>query len=563
MQAPGRLTYIIATLAFGLTACASPAAPGSTPGQAAAPPAPKKVVAAVMSSPPFLSTKLQTALIEGLDNVQELLTVGLSTTDQHSGLRPRLAEAVPSIENGLWKLLPDGKMETTWKIRPDAVWHDGTPFTSADVAFSATVDMDRELAFTRDIVYGFVEKVEAPDPSTVTVTWKQPYIKADSLFGGFIAPAHILEKTYREEKTKLPALTYWTEEFVGTGPYRLKEFVGGSHAVLQAFDRYPQGRPKIDELTVKFIPDGNTLFANILAGEVDLTIGKALTLEQAQEVMQRWNTGKMEVTPANAISIYPQLLNPQPAVVGDLRFRRALMYAVDRQEMADTILGGVTSVVHSYLSPGEPQEYQAAANRVVRYEYDPRKAVQMIEEIGYTRRPDGGFVDTTGQRLTVEMRTTVNDIQEKAMYAAADYWQRSGVAVEPLVIPRALAQDREYRATYPAFEEVRNPNNFDSLARVHGSQAPRPENNFTGNNRTRYMNPEFDSLIDRFHVTIPMAERVRLVGDIVNHMTDRVLVLGLFYDAEPIVMSKRLTNVTAVPVSSKHTWNANEWDLVS
>ena len=63
------------------------------------------------------------------------------------------------------------------------------------------------------------------------------------------------------------------------------------------------------------------------------------------------------------------------------------------------------------------------------------------------------------------------------------------------------------------------------------------------------------------HVTIPMAERVQIVGEILNHMTDRLVVMGLFYDAEPIVMSKRLRNVSAVPVSSRHTWNAHEWDI--
>ena len=185
----------------------------------------------------------------------------------------------------------------------------------------------------------------------------------------------------------------------------------------------------------------------------------------------------------------------------------------------------------------------------------------MLEDLGYARRPDGVLADAGGQRLSVEMRTTVNDIQEKAMYAVADYWQRAGVAVEPVIIARALAQDREYRANYPAFEEVRNPNNFDSLSRVHGSQAPRPENNYAGNNRTRYMDADLDRLIDRFHVTIPMAERVQIVGQILNHMTDRLVVMGLFYDAEPIVMSKRLRNVSGVPVSSKHTWNAHEWDV--
>lgn len=148
-------------LAVSLAACAAPLAPraGQAPDRPAEVAAPRRITAAVMSSPPFLSTKLQTALIEGLDNIQELLTVGLTTPDNQARLRPRLAAAVPTIENGLWQLLPDGRMETTWKIRPDAVWHGGTPFTSRDVVFTARVDQDRDHnTLFANILAGEVER---------------------------------------------------------------------------------------------------------------------------------------------------------------------------------------------------------------------------------------------------------------------------------------------------------------------------------------------------------------------------------------------------------------------
>src|SRR5207244_4750088 len=110
---------------------------------------------------------------------------------------------------------------------------------------------------------------------------KQAYIDADSLFGPGKAlplPQHLLGQTYADNRAGLVELPYWTHDFVGLGPYKVREWVAGSHLVLVANDSYPLGRPRIDEVEVKFIPDPNTLAANILADVVDLTMGRGLDL---------------------------------------------------------------------------------------------------------------------------------------------------------------------------------------------------------------------------------------------------------------------------------------------
>src|SRR4030095_14283228 len=97
---------------------------------------------------------------------------------------PQLAEAVPTTENGLWRVLPDGRMETTWKLRPGATWHDGTPFTSDDLLFTSTVVRDRELVIFRDRSFPFIEGIEAPDPQTITVRWTKPELPAAATLTG-------------------------------------------------------------------------------------------------------------------------------------------------------------------------------------------------------------------------------------------------------------------------------------------------------------------------------------------------------------------------------------------
>lgn len=115
--------------------------------------------------------------------------------------------------------------------------------------------------------------------------------------------------------------------------------------------------------------------------------------------------------------------------------------------------------------------------------------------------------------------------------------------------------------TFPGFEVIENPNDFPSLVRLRLSETPLPENRFTGRNRVRYVNPEFDALLERYFTTIPMRERAQVAGQIVSHMTDQLVWMGLFHQAEPTMIANRLINVTARHEGSVQSWNAHEWDV--
>src|SRR5207247_6912865 len=129
---------------------------------------------------------------------------------------------VPTVENGQWKLLPDGRMEIRWHIRQGARWHDGTPFTSDDVIFTVQVAADPEIPLFPDPIFDFIEAVEAPDAQTVLVRWKQPFIEADAAFRSGTAsaplPRHLLASAYAGDKAGFGQLPYWGGDFVGTGP---------------------------------------------------------------------------------------------------------------------------------------------------------------------------------------------------------------------------------------------------------------------------------------------------------------------------------------------------------
>jgi len=396
-----------------------------------------------MSDPPTISAHFIAAgsgTIPGGDAIEELVNAGLTLLDSRGELLPQLADAVPTLANGRWALLPDGRMETRWTIRESAVWHDGTPFAVEDVLFTTRLGQDRDLAFFRNPAYDSVEAIESPDPRTILVRWNQPFINADAMFSRSMAmprPSHVLEGLYNENKESVTQAPYWTDEYVGTGPFRVKQWLRGSHLVLTANERYVLGRPKIDEIEVRFIPNSNALVANLLAGEVELTLGRNLSLKQAVQIREQWREGQMGVGFKNWIALYPQLLNPNPAIMTNLLFRRALLHALDRQQLVETLQEGLVPIAHTLLSPTDPM-YREVEPRIVRYDYDPRRTAQILEQLGHARGGDGFYRDPAGQRLGLEVRTSAeDDTHEAGVFTVADAWRQVGIAAEPFLIPQA------------------------------------------------------------------------------------------------------------------------------
>jgi peptide/nickel transport system substrate-binding protein len=568
---------LIALLVASFAAACAPSATPRAPGDAAPAPVsregPKRIVAAITGDPNTLYNKLNVNnAVRGIDAVEKFVNVGVAIEGADGNLSPRHAEAVPSLENGLWTLNADGSMETTWRLRPGARWHDGTPVTADDLVFTAQVARDRELPVFSYIAFNSLDDVQAVDERTVRARWKQPYIDADKMFAsgpGTYAlpmPRHLLDGEYQGNKAGFIDLPYWSTRFVGNGPYRLKEWSSGTHLVLEAFDGYVLGRPKIDQVEVRFIPDSNTLVANVLAGEINLTLGRGISIDQAIQVREQWRGGKIETgTPRSALNLWPQLRDPSPAVIGDVRYRKALFYGIDRQSMVETLQGGLTTVVHSWIKTSEP-EYAQLEPLIVKYEYDPRRATQMIESLGYAKGADGTFADAGGAKLGFEFRTIAADINQKTQLAIADNWTRLGLAVEPVVIPSLRLNDLPYRATFPAFDLLRGNTSIENFNNLHSSGARLPENGFRGGgaggtNYTRYASPQLDALIDRFFATVPRMERMQIAGQIANYMTDQVLVMGMFYDLTPALQDHRLLNISPVGGDQILPWNAHEWDL--
>jgi peptide/nickel transport system substrate-binding protein len=374
-------------------------------------------------------------------------------------------------------------------------------------------------------------------------------------------PKHLLETAYNEDRANFTGSPYLITEYVGAGPYRLKQWTLGTNMLLEANDRYILGRPRIDQIEVRFILDTNTMVSNILAGAVQMTLGRGLTPEQAITVRDQWKEGVVDAGLQNTTSLYTQFVDPNPAVLADVRFRRALLMSLDRQQMVDSFLASLVPVANSLISPDDP-DFKTVEPSIVRYDFDPRGAMALLDNMGLTKGADGYYLDpATNQRVSVEVRTRTHDLREKIQQVIADEWGRVGIVGQPVVVPEQGVADRVYQSTFPSFYF-----RFGDPAQIGDSvtnQRPLASNNYVGRNTTRYSNPEFDALVQRWVTTIPRAERTQILGDMVHHLTDQLVLLPLYHEPEPVLISNRLVNVGGRRGINIQAWNVQLWDLKS
>lgn len=552
---------IIAALIAG---CASPQVGAGTQGSAERISAPKRVVTAIRGNPKFVPSSLNAGgggRIDGNSELSGLTSSGLSLEHPNGQRVPLIAEAVPTTDNGLWRLFPDGRMETSWKIREGASWHDGTPVTAQDYVFTARLDQDTEMPWLVNRIYRFIESVDAPDTRTFRVTWNQAYIRANEASFSPPYPKHILEEPYlRGDKANISNLSFWTTEFVGTGPFKVKDWAVDSHVALAAFDRWVLGRPKIDELEIRFIPDDNTLAANLLAGAVHFALGPGFSIEQGVQVRDRWDEGALLPGPSGDIKLNTQFLNPDPPILANVQFRRALYMAIDRQQLVDTLVYGLSQVLHATISPFDA-EYPQIEPRIVKYPYDPRRSAQMIEELGYRKGPDGMFVDSAGKSLSVQIMATQDDANAKPQAAVLDMWKQIGITPDLEAVTQQRQRDLEYRANFRSFS-LQSGVGFgpDGVNALLTREMRTAEKNYIGGNYLRFSSPDMDVLVDRYFTTIPFNDRMQVLGQIIGFATDQVLWQPLYLRVLGTLVNNRISGVTPIGQGNQW-WNAHLWEV--
>jgi peptide/nickel transport system substrate-binding protein len=462
--------------------------------------------------------------------------------DEAGAWIPQLAVEKPAVEKGTWVVNSDGTMDVTWRIHPNVKWHDGTPFTSEDLAFTLMVKTDREMPWPRG-TERLVSSSSTPDPHTFVMHWSSLFNQADETPIVEPLPKHLLLEPYLADKQNLGAHPYLSTQFVGLGPYRLINWERGSHMEFVRFDDFYRGRPPLDRVLIKFLGDPNTLVANILAGEVDVVLPSSVEVDAALEVRKRWEgTGNQVRFALQGILWYMQLqARPEYARpangLTNRTVRQALYQAIDRPNLAEVMTAGLAPTADSWLEPTHPMRAQLES-AIPSYPYDPARSRQLLQEAGWVLGPGGTLVDPRTQApFELEVWGRQGRGETKIATVVADNWNDVGVQAKPNFIPAARVNDAEYVNTHPGAYTNTQSKAFDTFFtdKLHSRNAPTPANRWQGTNRGGYSNPRLDSLLDQLVGTIDPRERLPLMRAALQEQLGEVALMPLFWDVSPVL----------------------------
>ena len=312
------------------------------------------VVIGMTLEPPGLdaTTGAAAAISEITDyNIYE----GLTKVNGDGSVTPLLAAS--------WTISPDVKTYT-FRLLAGVNFHDGEPFSSADVKFSferaGAVDSTNKL---KSFFQG-VEKVEAPDPQTAVVTFKEP--APDALFQLGLSPAVIVDPKSEPTNSTKP---------VGTGPFKFDDWVKGSSVTMSKWDGYRDaGKIKLAKVTFRIINDPAAQVAALLAGDVD-AIPRFGSVQSVDEFK---NDPRFQVTVGGTEGKTIMSINNKRKPLDDVRVRRALAYAIDRKAIIDGAMDGYGTPIGSHYVPIDPGYIDLTGT----YPYDPEKAKALLKEAG-------------------------------------------------------------------------------------------------------------------------------------------------------------------------------------
>ncbi len=574
MHIRGAVLLLAIVLAAG---CGGPARPSAGSGQPAqegrGSPRPqvdqsRTLVIAARFEPTTLTQKALVRIAAASDNdARSIFNAGLAVFDDQGVSRPQLAEALPELNTDSWRVLPDGRMETTYRLRPNLTWQDGTALTAEDFAFAWRVYATPELGVAGSPPIAQMEEVRAPDARTVLIRWKQPFPDANILSAeDFQAlPRHVLEDAYqRDHSEAFGNLPFWTIEYLGLGPYRIDRWEPGAFLEGAAFPGYALGSPKIQRIKMQFIADSNAVLASLLAGDVHFTVTNAIFLQQAVVLKREWSSragGEVLVIPTQwrraDMQHRPEYASP-PAI-RDVLVRRALSHAIDRDALNVAVFEG-EGVVTDTPIPSSAGYYPTLDRSIAKYPHDERRTQQLMGEAGFSKGADGVFVGRAGDRFSLEAKENATADLATELSIIASALRGAGFDVRETLVPLSQANDGELRGTFPAmYVGGGGIGERGVLPNYIGSTIPSSENRWVGRNRGGWSNAEYDRLFDAFSTTLDRSERDRQVVRMAQILSEEVPAISLYFNPIAVAKSGAVDGPRPYTSDGLVTWNISEW----
>lgn len=433
-----------------------------------------------------------------------------------------LAESFSVSEDGLvW----------TFKLKKNVKWHDGTPFTAADVKWTFDTYTNPDVAYFRKRALKDLAKTEMTDDYTIKMHTKKPNASFPVILGYLvnILPKHKLEHLKPKEFVNP---TEFLRHPIGTGSFKFDEYVPGSHLKVVANKDYYDGAPNIDAVVYKIIRDIDAQIAQAQTGQLDMVL---IEPHQVPAVEKNPN---LRIDLAKQVNYsYIGLRNTNP-LFNDKRVRQALNYAVDKEAILKNVYKGMGTICNGPISPILSWVYYPD---VKQYRHDPEKAKALLKEAGWS--PGAGNIlhkDGNPFKFTL-LVDKGNPVREQLAVVAQDYWKRIGldVQVETGEFAKILKTVRDPNPTYDAFVMwyIHPPD--PDLIEYYGCGAGIM-------NMYQYCNSEADKLMEQGRSVFDRAKRAEIYKKFQEIIAEDAPNVYLYFPSEIRAMNKRVKNYASV-----------------
>ncbi len=467
---------------------------------------------------------------------------------------PVLVKEIPSPDNG--GISADGKV-LTMKLRDDITWSDGQPITADDFVFTWEMVASPKNTVASVYPYDQIESVKAPDPKTVVVTFKEPFAPWLATLWKSILPKHVLQPVFDKDGT-IDNAEWNHKPTVGAGPYVFQEWESGSFARFVARDDYWGGRPKIDEIFIKFVPDDASQTAAMKTGEGDLG-----TFPPLSDVPSLKEAGVNVVIARSGYNEgwFFNLGDKAHPALKDVRVRQAIALAFDRQSLNQKLLLGLTQPPIGFWDA--LPAFNDPSIKV--YPYDPEKAKQLLDEAGWKDTNGDGVRDKNGKELVLRYLTTSREIRQDSQAVAQQQLAAVGIKTE------LQALDSDILFADFAHDGPVATGNYDIAQWSDAPNFPDPDRELwliseipsaekpAGINQQFLRDKTLDDLFKLELEQVNVTERQATFHKITKLMDDQVYWLGLWQDPDYWLIGKRLKNVTLSGVTP--LYSIDQWDL--
>ncbi|MDQ7955961.1 MAG: ABC transporter substrate-binding protein [Pseudomonadota bacterium] len=434
--------------------------------------------------------------------------------------QPYLAES--------WKLSDDAK-SLTLNLRRNAVFHDGKPITSADVAFSI---MAIKANHPFSTMLGPVEKVDTPDPYTAVIRMATPHPAIVLAMSPALAP--ILPKHIYGDGADLKNHPRNSQDVVGSGPFRLTEFKPGQRIVLEKFDKFfLPGRPHLDKLIISITPDTQSLVLGVERGDIQMlpyAVGSV-------DLKRLKNNPNLQITDRGYEgigSINWLAFNTAKKPLNDVNVRKAIAFAIDKNFITKALMGGFATVADGPIVPSSP----FAVPDLVKYPVDLKKSAEMLDAAGYKAGANGERF-----KLTIDYLPGSDEQQKNVAEYLRSQLKKVGVTVEV----RASADFPAWAKRIAAHDfDMTMDNVFnwgDPVIGVHRTYLSTNIKPIIWTNTQSYSNPKVDELLNAAGTIVDPVKRKAYYATFEKIVTDEVPIVFINLTPYHTVASKKVGNV--------------------